>query len=258
MSLSGGSPREVLRDVRWADWGPDGKDLAVVRQTGAQLRLEYPPGRLRYESSAWIVSPRVSPRGDRIVFYEGLPFNGYSLSVIDSQNRKTVLGPLWPDWWSSPWSPDGDEIWFPAEIPGTQAAPILASDLSGRRRLLERGPSTGDLNDVSVDGRALITIFDQGELARGLLSGQKAEARLVSRTDLRLVDLSDDGRLLVLRDGVVPGCTGRLDRKSGMTRRRFDWATAWRTASRSTGRGCSQVNRASSWLCQRPPERRGR
>jgi Tol biopolymer transport system component len=203
--LSGGSPREVLRDVRWADWGPDGKDLAVVRQTGAQLRLEYPPGRLRYESSAWIVSPRVSPRGDRIVFYEGLPFNGYSLTVLDSQNRKTVLGPLWPDWWSSPWSPDGDEVWFPAEIPGTQSAPIMASDLSGRRRLLERGPSSGDLNDVSADGRALITIFDQGEIARGLLSGQKAEARLVSRTDLRLVDLSGDGRLLVLRDGVVPG-----------------------------------------------------
>ncbi len=205
MPLSGGSPREVLREVRWADWGPDGKDLAVVRQTGARLRLEYPPGRLRYESPAWIVSPRVSPDGDRIVFYEGLPFNGYSLTVIDSQNRKTVLGPLWADWWSSPWSPDGDEVWFPAELAGTQSPPILASDLSGRRRLLERGPSTLDLNDVSRDGRALVTIYDQGELARGLLSGQKAESRLVSRTDLRIVDLSADGRLLVLRDGVVSG-----------------------------------------------------
>jgi Tol biopolymer transport system component len=251
--LSGGSPREVLREVRWADWSPDGKDLAVVRQTGARLRLEYPPGRLRYESSAWIVSPRVSPGGDRIVFYEGLPFNGYSLTVLDSQNRKTVLGPLWPDWWSSPWSPDGDEVWFPAEIPGTQSAPIMASDLSGRRRLLERGPSSGDLNDVSADGRALITIFDQGEIARGLLSGQKAESRLVSRTDLR-------------RSTFPPtaGCSSfgtassRARRTSGSprgtTRPRFDWATVWRTASRPTGRGCWRVNRASSWRSRPPPE----
>ncbi|MET0621266.1 MAG: protein kinase, partial [Thermoanaerobaculia bacterium] len=206
--LSGGSPREVLRDVRWADWGPDGKDLAVVRQDGARQRLEYPPGRLKHQSPVWITSPRVSPRGDRILFYEGLPFNGYSMSIIDSQNRKTVLGPLWSDWWGSLWSPDGEEVWFPAEIPGTQAPPILASDLSGRQRLLQRGPSTVDLNDVSRDGRALITIYDQSELARGLLSGQDAEGPLVRRTDLRLVDLSGDGKLLVLRDGVVLGAQG--------------------------------------------------
>ncbi|MGE5414838.1 MAG: protein kinase domain-containing protein, partial [Syntrophomonadaceae bacterium] len=201
--LSGGSPREILRDVRYADWSPDGKDLAVARQDGARQRLEYPPGRLVYESPAWILSPRVSPRGGRIAFFEGLPFNGYSLSVIDSQNRKTVLGPRWDDWWSSPWSPDGEEIWLPAANDETEVTPIVAYDLSGRRRLLDRGPFTADLDDVSRDGRALVTLFEQEEWARGLLSGQAAESRLVSRTDLRMVDLSDDGRLVVLRDAFV-------------------------------------------------------
>ena len=56
-----------------ADWGPDGKDLAVVRQAGARQRLEYPPGKLVHESTAWIVTPRVSPRGDRFAFFEGRP-----------------------------------------------------------------------------------------------------------------------------------------------------------------------------------------
>ncbi len=203
--LSGGSPREVLREARWADWSPDGKDLAVVRQTGTGQRLEYPPGNLKYETSAWIVSPRVSPRGDRIVFYEGLPFNGYALSVVDSQNRKTVLGPRFADWWSSPWSPDGDEVWFPAEFPGREETPILASDLSGRLRVLQRSPYVPDLNDVSRDGKALMTVFDQAEWTLGLLSGHTNESRLVRRTDLRLVDLSDDGKLLVLRDGFTVG-----------------------------------------------------
>ena len=201
--LSGGSPREILRDVRFAEWGPDGKDLAVVRHAGARQRLEYPPGRLAYESPAWILSPRVSPRGDRIVFYEGLPFNGYTLSVLDSKNRKTVLGPLWTDWWNCPWSPEGEEIWFPASTGASESLPLMASDLSGRQRLLQRGPSTGDLVDVSRDGRALITLLDQTEWTRGVLSGQAAESRLVSRTDLRMVDLSEDGHLLVLRDAVA-------------------------------------------------------
>ncbi|MDQ2980686.1 MAG: protein kinase, partial [Acidobacteriota bacterium] len=206
--LSGGSPREVLREVRSADWGPDGKDLAVVRQAEARQRLEYPPGRLVYESPAWIASPRVSPHGDRIAFYEGLPFKGYSLSVVDSQSRKAVLGPVRPDFWASAWSPDGEEIWFPESISGTGVeTPIMAADLSGRQRLLERGPLTTDLNDVSRDGRALLTLFDWKEWTRGFLSGEKTESRLVSRTDLRLVDLSEDGKLLVLRD-VLQGIQG--------------------------------------------------
>lgn len=71
-----------------------------------------------------------------------------------------------------------------------------------------------DLNDVSRDGRALVTLFDQEEWSRGLLPGQKAESRLVSRTDLRMVDLSDDGKLLVLRDAfVAPVMAERLSPK---------------------------------------------
>jgi hypothetical protein len=207
--LSGGAPREVMRDVRLADWGPDGKDLAVVRQAGARQRLEYPAGRLVYESPAWIVSPRVSPRGDRIAFYEGLPFNGYSLSVVDSQSRKAVLGPVRPDFWASDWSPDGEEIWFPASISGRGVeTPLMATDLSGRQRLLERGPLVADVNDVSRDGRALITRFDWEESTHGLLSGQKTESRLVSRMDLRPVDLSEDGKLLVLREVLSQGTQG--------------------------------------------------
>lgn len=177
-----------------------------MRQAGARQRLEYPPGRLVYESPAWITSARVSPRGDRIAFFEGLPFNGYSLSVVDSQSRKAVLGPVLPDFWASDWSPDGEEIWYPAAIPGAGAdAPIMATDLSGRQRLLERGPVTQDLNDVSRDGRALITLFDDQEWTHGLLSAQKAESRLLSRKNLRMVDLSEDGKLIVLRDRVLGG-----------------------------------------------------
>jgi Tol biopolymer transport system component len=201
--LSGGSPRELLADARGADWGPDGKDLAVVRQVGAHQRLEYPPGRVLYDSPAWIVSPRVSPRGDRIAFYDGLPFNEYALSVVDPAGRKSVLGAPRADFWASSWSPDGEEFWVPDTVPGAGAeTPIVAVDLSGRQRLLARGPYMLDLHEVSRDGKALVSLFDQEESTLGLLAGQTRESRLTRRTDVRLVDLSEDGRLVVLRDGI--------------------------------------------------------
>ena len=39
--LTGGeAPRERLHGVQWADWSPDGKRLAVVRDSGGRNRLE--------------------------------------------------------------------------------------------------------------------------------------------------------------------------------------------------------------------------
>src|SRR6185503_12479553 len=46
MPLAGGAPREVLQDVYYADWSPDGKSLAVVRSVDGRFRLEYPIGRV--------------------------------------------------------------------------------------------------------------------------------------------------------------------------------------------------------------------
>src|SRR6266536_40980 len=54
VSATGGvAPREILEDVQWADWGPDGENLAVVRDVGALNRLEYPIGKLLYQTNGW-------------------------------------------------------------------------------------------------------------------------------------------------------------------------------------------------------------
>ena len=52
--LAGGAPRDVLERVQWADWGPDGSNLAVVRDSGGKNRLEYPIGKPLYETGGWI------------------------------------------------------------------------------------------------------------------------------------------------------------------------------------------------------------
>ena len=51
MPLAGGAPREILDQVNWADWSPDGANLAIVRQQGGFYQLEYPIGKVLYKTS---------------------------------------------------------------------------------------------------------------------------------------------------------------------------------------------------------------
>ena len=47
----GGAPKDVRDDVLYADWSPNGKDLAVVRDAGGKSQLEYPIGNVLYASA---------------------------------------------------------------------------------------------------------------------------------------------------------------------------------------------------------------
>ena len=42
MPINGGDPRDILDGVQWADWSPEGKQLAIVRDMGGKNRLEFP------------------------------------------------------------------------------------------------------------------------------------------------------------------------------------------------------------------------
>jgi hypothetical protein len=68
--LGGGAPREILEHVREADWAPDGEALAIIRDVSGIDRLEFPIGKVLYESSGYLSDLRVSPTGDRIAFLE--------------------------------------------------------------------------------------------------------------------------------------------------------------------------------------------
>src|SRR5262249_60758829 len=61
----GASPREVLEGVSFADWSRDGAAMAIVRDSGAIQRLEYPIGKVLHETGGWIKHPPISPHGPR-------------------------------------------------------------------------------------------------------------------------------------------------------------------------------------------------
>ena len=63
VSLAGGTPREMLENVQWADWAPKDNNLVVVREVNGQIRLEFPIDRSS-RPNRWLVEPpaNFSPR----------------------------------------------------------------------------------------------------------------------------------------------------------------------------------------------------
>ena len=137
--LSGGAPREMLEQVQWADWAPDGSRLAVVRDMDGRNRLEFPVGKPLYQTGGWIGHPRVSPKGDYIAFADH-PLQGDdsgSLAVVDMAGNKKMLSSQWFTIQGVAWSPDGKEIWFTASKSGTDRT-LYATTLDGKQRIVAR------------------------------------------------------------------------------------------------------------------------
>jgi dipeptidyl aminopeptidase/acylaminoacyl peptidase len=154
VSLAGGAPRELLEQVSMADWDPDGRNLAVIRHDGPKPRLEFPIGRVLYVSESRISCPRVSPKGDRVAFKERISGvrtdEGVALRVVDLSGKTTTLASM-GHWLGVAWSPKGNEVWF------SDWGILRAVTLGGQQRVLTRFPGPITINDVSPDGRVLVT-----------------------------------------------------------------------------------------------------
>jgi DNA-binding winged helix-turn-helix (wHTH) protein/Tol biopolymer transport system component len=196
--LSGGSPRQIAEDVEAADWSPDGKALAIVRDVGGKQRLEYPVGHVLYETDGWISHMRVSPKGNQIAFLDHTTRSDDRgvVSAVDLAGKKKVLSTGWESEEGLAWSPNGSEVWFSAAQAGLQRR-IYAVDLSGRLRPAFRAPGGVTLQDISSDGRVLLTRDEQRAGIMAMANGATRE-RDISWLDWSLpVDISRDGNTLL-------------------------------------------------------------
>jgi eukaryotic-like serine/threonine-protein kinase len=196
--LTGGSPRQIAEKVEWADWAPDGKTLAIVRDVGGKRRLEFPLGHVLYETAGWIGHPRISPEGDEIAFLDHPTQSDDQgvVSVIDLAGRKTVLSTGWESEEGLAWSPNGTEVWFSAAEAGLERR-IYAVTLSGSQRLAYRALGGVTLQDIAPDGRVLLTRDENRAGMTGVAPGATRE-RDLSWLDWSLpVDLSRDGKTLL-------------------------------------------------------------
>ncbi|HEX8162348.1 MAG TPA: protein kinase [Pyrinomonadaceae bacterium] len=193
--LDGGTPREVAEDVQDADWSPDGTKLAVVRWHEGGNRLEYPIGKVLYETSGYLSDLRVSPRGDRVAFMEhSLQWDNRGWVVtVDAGGARKVLAGEWVGQAGLAWSPAGDEVWFTASRTG-ETLSLYAVTLAGDERLVARAPVHLMLGDIARDGRALISTIDTPSDVYGLPPGGSKEIDLSWLDSTLVQDLSADGR----------------------------------------------------------------
>ena len=207
-SLTGGAPREMLTDVVAADWSPDGTTLAVAKETTESNRLESPPGKSLFDPppNAWIGDVRFSPDGKRIAFLVH-PLRGDnlgSLYVTDLAGKATKLSGEWPGIQGVAWRPDGREVWFAADA-AAAANSIYAVDLSGRQRMVWRGPDTMLLHDISKNGRVLVAMDNVRLHVIAKPPGENSERDLSWLDAGCSCGFSRDGKTLLIGEAGVGG-----------------------------------------------------
>ncbi len=203
--LSGGTPREVLDSVQDADWSPNGDAMAVVRYVpeNSHWRLEYPVGKVLFDSINWISNPKISPDGKWIAFADHENTGGDdegSVAVIgaDGKEKEKKLSSGWESMEGILWSPAGDEIWFTAADNGAALNP-RAVTLAGKIRPITNVPGGVWLQDMR-NGAALVVTHQQRIGIRGIAPGGKEEHELGWFGWSLVRDISRDGHKIVFEE----------------------------------------------------------
>ncbi|HTY40661.1 MAG TPA: protein kinase [Thermoanaerobaculia bacterium] len=193
--LAGGAPRELLEGVLFADWSPDGKSLAVVRDAGRTQRLEYPIGTTVYECEPWINWPHVSPDGAWIAFRDVA-----TLTVVRPPEKPRSLDREINE---LVWSPSGKEIWY--SVFDDTVTQLRAITLSGRERLLASLPGDFVLQDVAPDGRVLVSRVAENSEVYALKAGESRPRNLSWFDQADVVAVTGNGDAIVFQEGVTRG-----------------------------------------------------
>jgi Tol biopolymer transport system component len=200
--LAGGSPHEIMGDVRWADFNLN-NELAVVHYVEGHSRLEFPVGNVLYQSGGWISNIRFSPTGDRIAFMDhpAVWDDRGVVSVVDLSGHVTPLTRQWEAESGLAWRADGREVWFSATEKGSTLS-LWGVDLSGKLRNLLSLPLGIVLQDITSDNRVLVALNSKrvAMAYTTLGSPDKADEDL-SWHDWNLVrDISPDGQFVLFED----------------------------------------------------------
>jgi eukaryotic-like serine/threonine-protein kinase len=213
--LSGGTPREVLDNVGDAEWSANGESLVITHYIpeNNHWRLEYPAGKVLFDTINWISHPKISPDGKWIAFADHENPGGDdegSLAVIgaDGKEQEKKLSSGWTSLQGILWSPAGDEIWFTSTNTG-QASNPRAITLSGKQRTITNVPGGMWLEDLR--NGTVLAVADHLRLAiRGMAPGGKEEHELGWFGWSELRDISRDGRKILFEeegDGGGPNYT---------------------------------------------------
>ena len=186
-SLLGNAPRVMAEHVREAEWTPDGSDLAVVRRVGGFEQLEFPLGKVLYQTSGYISDIRFSPSGDRIAFADHPLYSDDAgiVAMVDRDGHRTALSDGWISIHGIAWTKDGSEIWFGGtKGVAVNGAGIFAVTPAGRLRSVIVGPTRYKVLDIASDGRVLVSHDRDERVVEALMAGSEMPVDISLRAQL--------------------------------------------------------------------------
>ncbi len=205
MPLSGAAPRELLQNVTGADWAPDGKSLAVVHLVAGKFRLEYPMGKVLFETTGWISYPRVSHDGKMVAFLHHPVVQddrGTVMVVGQAGKAKVLFDSRGGAEEGLAWSVTGNEVWFSASQSGN-VLDLHAVTLGGKSRDVLAGPGGIRVLDIASDGRLLVSHSEIRYAVAASIDG--ARERDLSWLDSSITpSLSRDGKQILFSDASGP------------------------------------------------------
>ena len=201
--LGGGAPKRILNDVESADWSRDGNELAIAHfiPNRQVYRLEYPIGKVLYETPGWIAQVRLSADGRIIAFIDHPVFGddvGYVAVIPASGGEVQRLSRLWGDLRGLAWHPGG-EVWYTATDVGFNYA-LFASTKSGKARHILTVPGGLVLDDISSEGRVLMTHSSERTIVMVSTRRHPEEQNLGWLDNTEFFRFSGDGTQIVLGD----------------------------------------------------------
>jgi serine/threonine protein kinase/Tol biopolymer transport system component len=163
MPIGGGAPREIADGIMEADWSPDGRTLAVVREETAMSRVEFPIGNVLYQTPGWVSHIRVSPQGTHVAFLDH-PYRNDdmgSVGIVGLNREHRTLSTGWSSERGLAWSPDGSKVLFTGFRSGGVGRSLWALSLDGDVRLLLEVPGHLTVMDVSRQGSLLVSLENE-------------------------------------------------------------------------------------------------
>jgi len=210
--VAGGTPREILKDALSADWTNDFKDMAVISRVAGKYRVEFPRGKVLYESARPLAYVRISPHKDAVAFAEFVNFEGDGgwVVVVNSAGKELIRSQPYISIEGVAWHPSGQEIWAGATPQEGWADAIHGLDLHGRDRVVLHLPGMLRLHDISADGRVLLSreSWRSGVQFRGPSDAKERDLSWLDYATLR--DISADGKQITFDDWGAAGGASNL------------------------------------------------